>query len=118
MDAAAIVKELRGSPQIFPKKALKAAVGAPHEATPGLIRILGQTLADARKGDLPVDAGPLHAMFLLAQFRESAALPVVLRLFSLPGEDVLDLVGEVFDHDLHRILASLARGDTRPIERL
>ena len=118
MDVSAIVEALRGDPDVFPKKALREALRRAPESVPALLRILEETLKEARRGNLPVDAGALHAMFLLAQLREPAAYPLIVQLFSLPDTLSIDLVGDIYDHDLHRILASVSRGETAPIERM
>jgi hypothetical protein len=118
VNAADIVAALRGDPRKFPKKALKAALENPGEAVPALLQILRDTLRDARRGDLPTDGAALYAMFLLAQLRERAAYPLVVDLFSLRGDLGVELIGDIYDHDLHRILASVSHGDTVPIERM
>src|ERR1035438_7479121 len=52
-----------------------------------------------------------YAMFLLARFRETRACPLLVRIFSAPGETAFDLIGETVTEDLCSILASVSGGD-------
>jgi hypothetical protein len=54
----------------------------------------------------------IYAMYLLAQFREERAYPLIADFFSLPGEITLELTGDMVTEDLGRILASVSGGDT------
>jgi hypothetical protein len=60
----------------------------------------------------------LYAMFLLAQFRETRAYPLVLRLASLPGDLLDSLCGDFITEDLGRVLASVCGGDVAGIQSL
>ena len=53
----------------------------------------------------------IHAMCLPASFRETRAYPLLVRIFSRPGEFPFDLAGDVVTQDLGRILASVSGGD-------
>jgi len=53
----------------------------------------------------------IYAMYLLAQFRESQAYPLLVRIFSAPGDLAFDLAGDVVTDDLGTILASVSDGD-------
>jgi hypothetical protein len=55
----------------------------------------------------------IYAMYLLAQFREPRAYPLIVEFFSIPGDIALDTTGDVATEDLGRILASVSCGDTR-----
>ena len=54
----------------------------------------------------------VYALYLLALFREVRAYPLLVRIFSRPGEFPFELVGDVVTQDLGRILASVSGGDT------
>ncbi len=56
------------------------------------------------------------SIFLLAYFRETRAYPLVVKLISRPGDEVVELTGEVFTEALGRILASLYDGDLKPVQ--
>jgi hypothetical protein len=42
----------------------------------------------------------IYAMYLLAQFRESRAYPLIVQFFSMPGEITLEVTGDVVTEDL------------------
>jgi hypothetical protein len=118
MDVVKIAEALQEPVATFPKKALKAALAAADVSVPLLVGILKETLKDVRRGDLPVNAAPVYAMYVLAQLRRAEAYPLLVELFSLPGPRTLDLIGPIYDYDLHRLLASVSGGDPRPIQRM
>ncbi len=60
----------------------------------------------------------LYAMFLLAQFREVRAYPLLLRLASLPGDLLYSLCGDLITEDFGRILASVCDGELDGIQTL
>ncbi len=57
-------------------------------------------------------------MFILAQFREKRAYPLIVNFFSLPGEVSLDLTDDIVTEDLENILASVACRDDNLIRNL
>ena len=60
----------------------------------------------------------LYAMFLLAQFRETRAYPLVVRFASLPGDLLDSLCGDFITEDLGQVLASVCGGDLAGIQSL
>jgi hypothetical protein len=60
----------------------------------------------------------MFAMFLLAQFREKRAYPLVVKIFSHPGETSEKIAGDFVTEHLARVLASLSNGDTTLIKQL
>ena len=64
------------------------------------------------------DCLPLFAIYLLAQFRETRALDAFLRFFSLPGEQALDLTGDMVTENGAAVIASVCGGDPAPLLRL
>ena len=108
----------------FPRKAIKAAIEKREEITPELLCIL----EEAYDWELDYDENRqdaesksflcLYALFLLAQFREVRAYPLVINLMNLPEEKLDDLIGDSITENLDRILASVCDGDTSLIEDL
>jgi hypothetical protein len=114
-----ILKELEFQTGRFPRQALEAAIARREEIIPHLLEILEQATIHAedflgRKGYM----AHIYAMFLLAQFREKRAYPLLVKLASLPGELPQDLTGDVVTEDLDKMLASVCCGDTSLIEGL
>lgn len=103
----------------FPRKALQAAIAQREAITPHLLkslenapRVLGRMVADDNY------MLPLYAFYLLAQFREPRAYPLIVDFFSLPGESPLDMTGDFVTEDLGRVLASVSGGNMAPMKRL
>src|SRR5262249_51407724 len=59
-----------------------------------------------------------YAIYLLAQFREKRAYPLIIQLASAPPALIDDLFGNIVVEDLHNILASVSSGDTSLIAGL
>jgi hypothetical protein len=109
---AEVVQELRTSADPRPFKALNAAMDQPEAVIPGLLDILQEVVADP--GQFAEDTGftgHLSALFLLAQFREVRAFPLVLAFLRLPEELQQLLMGDLENTSLASILASTCGGD-------
>ena len=104
----------------FPEEILAEAADQHGSIIPLLLEELRRA-ADAPEALL--DKGEsyirhIYAMYLLAQFREAAAYPLLVDFVSTPGEIVMELTGDIVTEDLGRMLASLCHGDLGPIKRL
>jgi hypothetical protein len=75
---------------------------------PRLIEVLRDATAAAREGAVPEGNAHFFAVFLLTEFRAEEGFPAILEAFSLPGELLLELFGDVVTSTLARILALLA----------
>jgi hypothetical protein len=117
MDIEEIKARLTYNEGKFPKEALRAAVAQREAVTPVLLDALRAVAAEPQRA-LEEDSYSLHtyAMYLLAQFREPAAYPALVELFSAPGELVFDLTGDVVTEDLPAILASVCGNELGPIK--
>jgi hypothetical protein len=116
MDVQQILGELEFLQEEFPREAVEAAVAQREQIVPELLRILEQSTAQARDGQLPDEyMANVYAMYLLAQFRETRAYPLLIEFLSLPGETALDATGDVITEDMDRILASVCGGDIAPM---
>ena len=118
-DLETIKQELAVNRGRFPKQALRGAIQQREAITPILLEALEAAADDPAALDAD-DRAMLHifAMYLLAQFREQAAYPLLVRFFSLPGDLSLDLTGDVVTEDLGRILASVCGDDVAPMQRM
>jgi hypothetical protein len=104
----------------FPRAALEAAIAQREAITPELLRVLEEIKQD-RLERLLTESGymlPLYALYLLAQFRETRAYPLMVDIFAIPGEDVHDAFGDLVTESLNRILASVSGGDVSGLHRL
>ena len=104
----------------FPRAALEAAIAQREALTPVLLRVLEETKQDAMERMLtePSYMLPIYALYLLAQSRETRAYPLIVDIFSIPGEDVHDAFGDLITEDFCRILASVSGGDVEGLHRL
>ena len=119
MDISEILQQLERCLAAFPRTAVADAVSHHEEITPVLLAILERVAenpaAYATDGDY---FGHIFAMFLLAKFREARAHPLLLRIVSLPGETVFELLGDVVTENLGAILASVSGGDDAGLKAL
>ena len=119
METQQILRELERATGRFPRAAVAAAIGRREEITPDLLRILHETTERAAELDAEGEyMAHLYAMFLLAQFREVRAYPLVVKFVSLPGELLDSLCGDFLTEDLGRVLASVCGGELGGIQSL
>jgi len=117
METAEILQQFEGATGKFARAAVEAAVACREEITPELLRILEDTVDRAAQLDAEGDyMAHLYAMFLLAQFRETRAYPLVVRLASLPSDLADSLCGDFITEDLGRVLASVCGGELEGIQ--
>jgi hypothetical protein len=104
----------------FPRQALEEVIAHRDEVIPELLKILEYTAdhVDEMLEHEPDYMAHLYALYLLAQFREEQAYPLLIKLFSIPGEDVYTLTGDVITEALPRMLASVCGGNIEPIKAL
>ena len=123
MDIEEILGELKLYTGTFPREAVEAAIAQREEITPHLLAFIEHACENAEhlvddSDETGGYMGHIYAMFLLAQFRERAAYPPIVRFFSLP-EDLCDaLAGDIVTESLPNILASVSCGDTTLIREM
>ncbi|MCC6363348.1 MAG: DUF1186 domain-containing protein [Bryobacterales bacterium] len=119
MGTAEILQQFERHTGRFPRAAVEAAVARRQELTPELLRILEDTVNRAAQLDAEDDyMAHLYAMFLLAQFRETRAYPLMVRFASLPGDLLDSLCGDFLTNDLGQVMASVCGGDLAGIQHL
>jgi hypothetical protein len=119
MDIEAILKALEHNTGRFPRQALEAAIAQREEITPHLLAIVEEGASDI--GRIVADEAymaHIYAFYLLAQFRERRAYPLIVDFFSIPGEVTLDVTGDFVTESLGQVLASVSGGDRGPMESL
>ncbi|MCX7107875.1 MAG: DUF1186 domain-containing protein, partial [Methylococcales bacterium] len=107
-----IIAELnRDDDSIFPREALKNAILQQESITPALLDII----ENVAQNPLFIDETPafIYALYLLAQFREKKAYPIIAKFFGELGheDEALDPIGDIVTEDLNSILASVCHGD-------
>lgn len=108
MDVIHILEDLAYDVGSLPRDAIEAAVAKREIITPYLLSILEEAIE--RVADIVEDEsyqGHLYAMYLLAQFRETKAFPLIIKLFSFSGDVPHAIAGDVLTEDLSRIIATL-----------
>ena len=91
MDAQAIIERFKSFDWTFPREDLEAAIAARDQITPHLLQILEHAVKHAYElAEQEMYMGHICAMYLLAQFREQRAYPLIVEFFSLPGDLSLD----------------------------
>lgn len=112
-----IERQLKTGLRTFPEAALRAAVEQREAMTPILLDSLRECAEDPYEViNRPGALLHIHAMFLLAQFRERAAYPLLVRLFSMPGDVCEELMGDLLTEELPRFMAAVCGGDLEPIK--
>ena len=102
----------------FPRAAVETAVARRGEAIPHLLHALEwveQHPEDANDREPPYMLH-LFALYLLAQFRERRAFPLIVQLFRHPLYDAL--TGDVVSDDLPRMLAATWNGSLESIQSM
>lgn len=114
-----ILKGLEGKSGKSTQRALKKAIKLREKITPHLLKLIEDSTA---KGEALMDEveglAPSLAMYLLAQFREKAAYPVIVKFFSILGDVAVEFSGDIVTEDLSSILASVCHNDLRLIKGL
>ena len=114
-----ILKELEPYTGRFPMEAMRAAIEQREAITPELVRVLEAVAEDPAKWAEHQDS-MLHVfgVFLLAQFREKRAYPLLAKIVRAPGELPFDLFGDTVTEQLSQIFGSVYDGNPAPLQGL
>ena len=119
MELAEIIAELENYTEKFPRQALEEAISQREAITPLLLAALEKWQDNLEELlELPDYFLHIYALFLLAQFKETQAYPLIIKFFSTPGDISLDVTGDVVTEDLGRMLASVSDGNIEPLKPL
>ncbi|OGV62175.1 MAG: hypothetical protein A3K19_01300 [Lentisphaerae bacterium RIFOXYB12_FULL_65_16] len=119
MDINEILHELEKNRGYFPEAAVRAAIERREEMIPRLLRILEDVVGQPAKfADREAYIAHIYALYLLAQFRVTAAYPLVIRYARIESTALDTLSGDLITEDFCRILASVCDGDVGPIKAL
>lgn len=117
MNPSEIIAEFSGAEGVFPREAMEAAIAQPEAITPHLLDYLREVIDDP-DSEYVEAMGPIIAIYLLSQFRETRAYPLLVELASLPSERVDFMFGDFITGGLGRALASVSGGEIGGIQRL
>jgi hypothetical protein len=103
----------------FPQEAVQEAIAQREAITPHLLAAMAQ-VANAPEEFAQREHDMLHtfAVYLLAQFREKRAYPLLVKTLAAPAEAVDWLFGDTVTERLKNILASVYDGNPEPLKRL
>ncbi|MEB3227363.1 MAG: DUF1186 domain-containing protein [Synechocystis sp.] len=101
----------------FPRQALEAASEQKAELAPILLAKLEEWKGQFCDLD-DDDYLHMYAFYLLAEFRETKAYPLMVDLMIEAGESAENLFGDFITEDLSNVLASVYDGDLTPLLRL
>lgn len=122
MNTQEILENIKFNTGVFPREALQEAISKPDEIIPELLDVLKYTTQNLEEIAKNLeDTGYIQhifALYLLAQFREKHAYPLIVEFFSIPGKRIFDVTGDVITGDLCRILASVSCGDIQYLPSL
>ena len=119
MELTEIIAELENYTGKFPRQALERAIEEREAITPVLLETL-EEWKNNLEGliDMPDYFLHIYALYLLAQFKEPKAYPLIIEFFSAPGKITLDVTGDLVTEDLARILASVSNGNIEPLKQI
>ncbi len=119
MGANEIVEKLRYNDGVFQEKCIIEARKNKEKIVEELLNEL-QNVADNSSYYASLDRYFLHiyAMFLLSEFREKRAFPIIVKLITENKAHIEDLGGEILINDLDKILASTYDGDMDTLYKL
>jgi hypothetical protein len=120
-EIAEIVEQFEWFAGKFEREAVAAAVAHREAIIPELLRILEEIADPETAADLDSEGGymaHIYAMFLLAQFRETRAYPLMLRIALLPSDLLESLFGDCTTSSFDSVFASICGGDVEGIQSL
>ena len=119
---AQLKKSLSRVSDLLPRAALQQAVAQREVLTPVLLEALASVQIRGERSSSSRSRLALHALYLLTEFREPAAWPVVIELFSSMSSAENIAIGDDFDEvvcdRLSQILATLCPGDIAPLQAI
>ena len=105
----------------FEREAVEAAIARKEEITLELLTILEEVADPELAAELADDGdymAHLYAMFLLAQFRETRAYPLMLRIALLPSDLLESVFGDSITGDFDAVFASVCGGEIAGLQAL
>jgi uncharacterized protein YchJ len=105
----------------FEQEAVEAAVAHREEIIPELLRILEEIADPVQAAKLDAEGeymAHLYAMYLLAQFRETRAYPLMVRIALLPSDLLESLFGDCVTESFGKVFASMCDGNLEGMQSI
>lgn len=119
MQLEEIISNLENNNGKLPRQALERAIEEREAITPLLLDVLSNCKNNLEElSNKPDYILHICAFYLLAQFRESQAYPVIIDFFSIPGDMPVHATEDLVGGGLAKILASVCHGNIEPIKQL
>jgi hypothetical protein len=121
MEIEVIIEQFEWFDGKFEREAVEAAIARRNEIIPQLLRVLEEIADPVQAAEIDakgVYMAHLYAMYLLAQFRETRAYPLMVRIALLPSDLLESLFGDCITESLGQVLASVCGGDLEGIQSI
>jgi hypothetical protein len=105
----------------FKQEAVEAAVAHREEIIPELLRILEEIADPVQAAEIDAKGeymAQLYATYLLAQFRETRAYPLMLKIALLPSDLLESLFGDCITESFGKVFASVCGGNLEGIQSI
>ena len=114
-----LLKEIEYNTGQFPKEILQKVIAHRDEIIPELLSILEYTCNNAEQlAEQENYFAHIYAFYILAQFREQSAYPLICNLLNKPYVILDSLLGYVITEGLPTILASVYDGDVELLKKI
>lgn len=117
ISASDILGDLEYPLKAFPEAAIQAALSRREEMTPLLLKILEDAVVMYESEDVNYMA-PLFSLYILSQFREQKAFPLIIELARLPEKKLDQIIGDCLTENLHQFIGSTYDGNLEMIKAL
>jgi hypothetical protein len=121
MEIDEIIEQFEWFSGKFEQEAVEAAVARRDEVIPELLLVLEEIADPVQAAEIDAEGeymAHLYAMYLLAQFRETRAYPLMIRIALLPGDLLESFFGDSLTESLGQVLASVCDGNLEGIQSL
>jgi len=119
MEINEIMKKLKHFSNGFPKETLSQAIERRDEIIPLLLNEIEWAIENINiLQEEETNSGYYFAFFLLAQFKEKRAFPLIVEFFTQLKEDPYYFTGDLITENLDQILASVYDGNLKLIKNV
>lgn len=121
MEIDEIIEQFEWFDGKFKREAVEAAVARKDEIIPELLRVLEEIADPIQAAEIDAEGeymAHLYAMYLLAQFRETRAYPLLVRIALLPDDLLESFFGDSITESLGSVLASVCGGELEGIQSI